>query len=99
MLDDNFLFDLVLEEFSDEPTSEYDSYRKIPKELREKILNWLRKQKYYYEELLGVPEEKQEVADTGLLEVDDLERRISNLEDVFKQLKEKEGKEGKEGKG
>lgn len=43
---------------------------------------------------MGVTEEKKEVADTKLSEVDALERRISNLEAVFKHLKEmKERKE------
>ena len=92
VLDNYFLFDLVLERFGDEPIAKYGLYRKIPKELSEKILNWLRDQKYYYEELLGVTEEKQEAADIGLSKVDDLKTRIKNLEDVFKHLKERKEK-------
>ena len=65
VLDNYFLSDLVLDGFGDEPIAEYGSYRKIPKELRKQILNWLRKQDAYYEMLLGdtQEEEKQETAD------------------------------------
>ena len=88
VLDNYFLSDLVLEGFGDEPIAKYGSYRKIPKELREKILNWPRDQKYYHKELLGVTKEKQEMEDTTLPEVDELDSRIKNLESMFKQLKE-----------
>ena len=99
VLDNYFLSDLVLEGFGDEPIAEYGSYRKIPKELRQKILNWLRQQNNYYEELLGVTKEKQEAADTGLPKVDDLEMRISKLEAVFKYLKECKERDDAENSG
>jgi hypothetical protein len=95
-----YLNDLLLDAFGGEPIDEYGSYRKIPKELRTKILTHLRKQDGYYEALLSddeeEEEEKQEPVDTVLPKFDELEQKISNLEKVFKYLKEKKDKEEKE---
>ena len=92
-----YLNDLLLDAYGGEPIDEYGSYRKIPKELRTKILTYLRKQDGYYEALLSdEEEEKKEPVDTVLPKVDDLGQRISNLEKVFKYLKEKKDKKEKE---
>jgi hypothetical protein len=93
-----YLNDLLLDAFGGEPIDEYGSYRKIPKELRTKILTHLRKQDAYYEALLSdeEEEEKQEPMDTILPKFDELEQKISNLEKVFKYLKEKKDNKEKE---
>ena len=77
-----------------------DAYGGEPIELRTKILTHLRKQDGYYEALLSdddeEEEEKQEPVDTVLPKFDELEQKISNLEKVFKYLKEKKDKKEKE---
>ncbi|PWA63815.1 zinc finger, GRF-type [Artemisia annua] len=51
VLNNHYLMDLVLEGYGAEPIAEYDAYSKIPKDLRKRILTWLRKQAGYYEML------------------------------------------------
>ena len=96
----DYLNDLLLDSYGAEPIDEYGSYRQIPKELRTQILTYLRKQDGYYEALLSddeeEEEEKQEPVDTVLPKFDELEQKISNLEKVFKYLKEKKDKKEKE---
>ena len=100
VLDNPFLLDLVLEGYGAEPIDEYGAYAKIPKELRKRILNWLRKQPYYYEMLVGDMEEveEQEEKEEKKEEEDELDQRISHLEDVLKHLKHKKEKRQNEKK-
>lgn len=78
-----YLNDLLLDAFGGKPIDEYGSYRKIPKELRTKILTHLRKQDGYYEALLSddeeEEEEKQEPVDTVLPNLMSWNRRFPIL--------------------
>ena len=98
VLNNCYLLDLVLEGYGGEPIEEHGSYKKIPPKLRKEILTWLRQQNGYYEMLLGdeEEEEEQEHVDNVLPKVDELEQKISNLEKVFKYLKEQKDKKEKE---
>lgn len=95
-----YLNDLLLDAYGAEPIDEYGFYRQIPKELRTKILTYMRKQDGYYEALLSdleeEEEEKQEPMDIVLPKFDELEQKISHLEVVFKHLKDKKDKKEKE---
>lgn len=68
-----------------------DALKKIPNDLRSNILKWLRENDYYYDELEGVGKGKTTPVD-GMSE--DLETRITKLENVFAYLRERNGLEG-----
>lgn len=94
VLSNTRLFDEVVDTFGVEPIDKYGSYKNISKELREKILKWLRRKLYYYLELLGAGEGNQDPEDIKLSEVYDMERRITNLEVLFAHLKERNERKG-----
>ena len=53
VLSNPHLLDEIVEAFGDEAIEEYGLCMKIPDNERSKILKWLRKKDYYYDELVG----------------------------------------------
>ena len=91
VLSNPHLLDKIVEAFGDEVIEEYRSYKKIPANERSKILEWLRKKDYYYDELVGSVDEKTK---PGKDFAEDLEKRIRKLEALFEYLRAKKGLEG-----
>lgn len=58
VLNNPLLWDAVFNEFRYEPVMEYGSYRQVNEYMRTQILRWVRRQDFYWDEVLGLNEDE-----------------------------------------
>ena len=73
VLNNALLWDVVFNEFGYDPVLEFGNYRQVSTVMRTQILRWVRKQDFYWDEVLGLNEEEdieeEEEEEVGVIKI------------------------------